>query len=243
MEKIAAFATPLPIPPVLGARARLPLRRTVCHVGRPADDTANPDKPDENHKNINNHHHNKNNQNNNANNKNHPNAYPRIFRPARALPAWRPGTLAAELAHEARRRDGSAFSHPASSSSSSDANFASVTVGGHVLFASVLQTNTDRGVTLVRPLMLLNESERLHVDLRGCSDVLLRDAVVSKTSIDERTATVLRINLAASGSDAEVRSQDDAYVDIASNALLRFLTALHEQQSNGQKDNANANGN
>lgn len=111
------------------------------------------------------------------------------------------------------------------------------------LFASVISTSSTHEHRIwLRPL-LLDMHDGGFVDLRGTNDVLL-DAgqLLVEKDVDAVTRTKLRVNLAATEPDALQRfvSDDNGVMsDIASNALLDFLSSCHNKNNNNNGNYCN----
>lgn len=108
------------------------------------------------------------------------------------------------------------------------------------LFASVISTSsTHEHRILLRPL-LLDIHDGGFVDLRGTNDVLLNaEQLLVDKDVDAVTRTKLRVNLAATEPDALQRFVSDengVMSDIASNALLDFLSSCHNNKNSNNGD-------
>lgn len=100
------------------------------------------------------------------------------------------------------------------------------------MFASVIQAvdHGDKHRVWLRPL-LLDASVGGFVDLRGTSDLLLDQYLVGD-KVDEITRMKLRVNLTATECDLYERTADvidGLSTQVASDALVQFLSRLHQQ--------------
>jgi len=150
------------------------------------------------------------------------------------LPPWRPPTVEADFAFNAKRL----ISRESGLQARKENKIVKVeSKGGGTLFAEVVQETVvanDRDGSgnrqpkmWLRPLLLNSEVENTFMDLRGGTDLVLEASKVSE--IDSETRTRVTVNLAATEADALDRAvSDERWNESGSKALLVFMRSLSE---------------